>query len=109
VIYTPITQIDLNNKPWLWYDTAKIADLTRIDLLLIDGPPSNLQKHARYPAFPILEDRLNKQATIILDDYDRIEDKEIVELWMKEYTYLTREEFSTEKGTGILYKSLKEI
>ena len=63
-----------------WYDDAVVAagldaalqgDL--IDLLLVDGPPAYAVGHglARYPALPVLRDRLAPGATVVLDDVER--------------------------------------
>ncbi|MBL3589733.1 MAG: hypothetical protein JMN24_08060 [gamma proteobacterium endosymbiont of Lamellibrachia anaximandri] len=51
-------------------------------LLLVDGPPASTGKHARYPALPIvLQSLLNHRIDVFLDDYNRQEEKEIVERW----------------------------
>jgi len=51
-------------------------------LLVVDGPPGNTAKHARYPAVPIaLRYLRGAHIDVLLDDYGRPEEKEIVELW----------------------------
>lgn len=76
-------------------------------LVLIDGPPANTGKHARYPAIPKLIKYLpNSSFTVLLDDFNRREEKEVVSLW-KDYldglgysSELT--EIECEKGLAVL-------
>lgn len=52
-------------------------------LAIVDGPPGGTFKHARYPAVPILLKYFKdmKHLDILLDDYVRIEEREIVDRW----------------------------
>jgi hypothetical protein len=53
-------------------------------LVMVDGPPANSCEHARYPALPVLnhvfED--NFELHILMDDYIREDEREIVNEWM---------------------------
>ena len=51
-------------------------------LAFVDGPPGATGRHARFPALPILMSAL-KGATVdvLLDDYGRDEEKQIVDMW----------------------------
>src|SRR3712207_7775099 len=51
-----------------WYSTSALADVDEINLLLVDGPPGNTSKLARYPAVPALRDKLGPGATVMLDE-----------------------------------------
>jgi hypothetical protein len=54
-------------------------------LVVVDGPPGSTGRHARYPAVPvILEHFKGAQIEILLDDYIRDDEKEIVRLWLKD-------------------------
>lgn len=87
----------------VWYD-VDTSEIPAIDLLLIDGP-SSAETASRYPAIPVLLDKMNPGCMIILDDYGRDMDKEIVGRWLKEYPTLQLErEIPTEKGAVILRK-----
>jgi predicted O-methyltransferase YrrM len=56
-------------------------------LVIVDGPPGNTCKHARYPAVPvILKHFAGAQIDILLDDYIRNEEKEIVKKWQSVLT-----------------------
>ncbi len=80
VIHAPLLAHVLAEPDIPWYDDSAMAagldavlrgDL--IDLLLVDGPPAFAAGHglARYPALPVLRDRLAPGATVVLDDVER--------------------------------------
>ena len=63
------------------YSEDALVDLDGIGLLLVDGPPGNAGPRTRYPAVPLLRDRLAGSCTILADDMVRDEDREVVEAW----------------------------
>ena len=66
-------------------DTAFGAEL--IDLLVVDGPPAFAAGHgmSRYPALPVLRERLASGATVVLDDIERPGEQEVVERREREF------------------------
>lgn len=88
----------------VWYSADGYSDLHDIDVLIIDGPPASSCKLARYPALPILKNRLKNDARIFLDDSDREDEKEIIQLWMKEDNSLRSMHIPCEKGCEIIYR-----
>lgn len=82
---------DGDGTEYYYYDCRQfLADLkTRIGfnksriLVFVDGPPAATGQHARYPALPILmkEFENNFELDILMDDYMRKEEQEIVEIW----------------------------
>jgi predicted O-methyltransferase YrrM len=93
VIHAPLLDHARAERGMQWYDQTAVAagldtalrgDL--IDLLLVDGPPAYAAGHglARYPALPVLHDRLAPGATVILDDVERPGEKEILRRWERE-------------------------
>ncbi|HKV89431.1 MAG TPA: class I SAM-dependent methyltransferase [Candidatus Dormibacteraeota bacterium] len=105
VRYAPLRRVMIGTRPWLWYDLDKVQDLKAIDMLIVDGPPGNIQRLARYPALPLLLDRLSDRAVIVLDDCFRHAEKEILARWLRDYPGLTHQVIGTEKVTVILRKS----
>ena len=73
-------------------------------MLVIDGPPGFIQKNARYPALPLLFDKLSEDCVIFLDDAARHDEKEIVDLWLNEHPELEHRFFDTERGCSIFTK-----
>jgi len=104
VLDAPLVKHEIDGKSWLWYDLAPLPDSVVIDVLVIDGPPSVTQAHARYPALPLLAPFLSEHAVIILDDYIRAEDKEVVARWMERDPAWQLTELATEKGTAVLVR-----
>lgn len=107
VIHAPLNPIQLGEQSWHWYDPTVLKDLPqKIDLLVIDGPPGDLQPLSRYPALPLLIDALSDNCLIILDDGDRVDEQKIVERWQQEFA-LEIEKIHNEKGAFILRRSSK--
>jgi len=107
VVHAPLTEIEINSKKWLWYDTEYLKIDMPIGLLVIDGPPGYTQKLARYPALPLLFKHLLDESTIILDDGARKDEKEIVEIWKKELEYISYDFLNFEKGAFLIKKHRK--
>jgi len=105
VVHAPLIDYEFNGKKWLWYDTSHLQIEKPIDLLVVDGPPG--QNLARYPALPILYKHFGDKAIIIGDDGNRKDEKEMVELWRKEFQGLTYEFLTLERGAYLLYSQKK--
>lgn len=102
VIHAPLEAATFNDNRHLWYSLDAIKDITHIDMLIVDGPPANTQKFARFPTLPALYNRLSKNAIIVLDDTNRTDEQKIMRLWEREHPHLHIEHFETEKGTTII-------
>lgn len=105
VHHAPIKKYVINEKEWLWYDLDLISlEEQSIGLLVVDGPPTFLQKESRYPAIPLLLKYLKDGAIIVVDDYMRVDDKRVIQRWCSEFNeiVLLNERNDTEKGTAIL-------
>lgn len=103
VIYAPLVEVEINGTKWLWYDLTKVEIPEAIDLLIVDGPPGTTQKLARYPAMPMLHNKLSKDAIILLDDGARSDERQIVEQWMTELKMSHSEYLPLEKGAYLIY------
>jgi hypothetical protein len=76
-----------------WYDEAALVEGVGealrgdlIDLLVVDGPPAHAEGLglSRYPALPVLGDRLVAGATVVLDDAERPGEQKVLRLWERE-------------------------
>jgi predicted O-methyltransferase YrrM len=92
-----------------WYDQTALTEGLRtalggdrIDLLLVDGPPaySSGMGLARYPALPVLLDRLAPGATVVLDDAERAGEQEVLRRWEYE-TGLVFDRRADEAGVAV--------
>jgi len=102
VIYAPLVQYP--DKNFQWYDISKIEKINEIDLLIIDGPPASSSKIARYPAIPLIINKLKKGSIIILDDANRKYEKQILSLWKKEYDCFEYNYINNSKGACFIKK-----
>ncbi len=103
VIHAPLKELKLNGWHGTWYDFSQLPQDFKIDMLVVDGPPTSNSDCARYPAVPVLLDRLSAGAMIALDDADREEEQLAVKRWKDQYKNLKqRPFFHSEKGTAVL-------
>ncbi len=77
----PLTATSLSDHPTRWYAESALAGLEDIGLLLVDGPPAWTGSEARYPAVPLLCERLAPSAVVVADDTIREEDRLVAERW----------------------------
>ena len=85
-----------------WYDTSKINDLKKIDLLIIDGPPGSKNPEARYPALAELKDKLSANAVVIIDDVHREGERKLAEDFAKALPNHCLVILDHEKGTAVI-------
>ena len=73
VVHAPVAERPVEGRMLPWYSGEGLdaALPARIDLLVVDGPPDRLGPRTRWPAVPLLRDRLAPGATILMDDGDR--------------------------------------
>ena len=106
VLTAPLQTYTIQNQSWQWYaSTALFSKIKSIDLLIVDGPPVHTQKHARYPALPLLLPYLSKNAVILVDDCVRAEDRESVQRWLRENSDFSAEQYYLEKGAFVLRRT----
>ncbi len=101
VVYAPLENVALENGNYQWYETKKLPD-TKIDMLVIDGPPGFIQKHSRLPALPLLFNQLSDASTVFLDDAGRDEEKEIVVKWLELNSCIEHQYIDAERGCSVL-------
>ncbi|QSB14247.1 class I SAM-dependent methyltransferase [Natronosporangium hydrolyticum] len=77
----PLREVQLSGETYTWYAPEAFADLSDIDLVSVDGPPGATGPQARYPAVPMLAERLSPDAVVLLDDADRDDEQEIIRRW----------------------------
>ena len=107
VFTSPLIHHDINNEQWLWYSFQTLL-LDTIDLFVIDGPPGDTGRLARYPAGPLLFNQLSPHAAVFLDDTYRSEEREILERWGLEFPEYHRQLIATQYGCAILRKETQE-
>jgi hypothetical protein len=98
----PLTAVPISGHPTPWYDCKALNDLHDVGLVFVDGPPTGTGVLARFPAVPLLFERLASPCTIILDDFVRSDEKTIAGKWrelLQDFSY--DEMHDLEKGAAI--------
>ncbi len=104
VIDAPLENYTFAEQNYRWYTQSSDIQNKQIDMLIIDGPPANLNPCARYPAGPLLLPLLNENAVVFLDDAARPDEKIIIKNWLSEFPNLHAENHNCEKGAMSLRK-----
>jgi predicted O-methyltransferase YrrM len=82
VITAPITERQVDGHAAPWYAAAADTGVDGpVDVLIVDGPPRQLGREARFPAIPLLGHLLAPGATILMDDGNRRDESRIAERW----------------------------
>lgn len=84
----------------LWYDLAAFEVDREIDLLLVDGPSTEIGVHARRPAVPALYAKLARDARILVDDATREGEQTAIASWQREFPDLEFQILWTQTGCG---------
>ena len=100
LLTAPLQSWQLDGATYPWYDLAALPAELEFDLLLVDGPAGFLGPLARYPALPLLHNRLADGAFIFLDDYRRQDEAAIVRRWLQEFPQLSLETQETQRTQG---------
>lgn len=101
IIDAPLTRLQLDGREYQWYTLDDFPSRS-IDMLVIDGPPGFIQHHSRYPALPLLFDKLAEGCVIFMDDAARSDEQEIIEMWRTSFPTIEHEYIKTERGCSIV-------
>lgn len=84
LVFAPLVERGIEQAPTTWYD-VDVDGLASIDLVIVDGPPTATNALARYPAVSILSAMMNDGCLIVVDDYERPAESDMVTAWRDEY------------------------
>lgn len=101
VVEAPLLDVRVGTATWSWYELAEGVPGV-VDALFVDGPPGDTGSLARYPALPLLRDRLAPGATVFVDDGDRPDELEMVRRWQAEIDGLQAAHLPLVKGAWLL-------
>lgn len=102
VLDAPLVDVRVGDGTWQWYDLSRMPPMGPIELLFVDGPPGYTGPLARYPALPMLLDRLAPGAAIVIDDGARADEREMVARWCAEVPGLSVRQLPLQKGGTLL-------
>jgi len=103
VMHAPLVRTVLEQTDYQWYQYATLEQqVAEIDMLVIDGPPGFIQPQSRYPAVPLLHNRLAERAVVFLDDAGREDEKKLVARWLQQFPSLHHRYYETQRGCSVL-------
>ncbi len=106
IYHAPLITTQVEGTNYQFYSLEKIQGLVKADMLVIDGPPASTNPMARFPAVPVLYEKLSDGAVIVLDDGDRQDEKLAVKKWLAAFDSLRNlSKPVTEKGVSVLIKN----
>jgi predicted O-methyltransferase YrrM len=97
-----IHELESYPSGYKWYAKSALRGLAKIDLLVIDGPPSSTNSDARYPALEHLVPLLSPNATVVLDDVYRDEERKLADAIVEALPNHVMTILSHEKGTALI-------
>jgi predicted O-methyltransferase YrrM len=101
----PLEGFSLDGQAYSWYARRAWEDLTGIDLLFVDGPPTATGHQARYPALPLLSGSMSPVAAVVLDDLIVPDMQKVLRLWLDAYPDFGSEILPLEKQAAVLRRS----
>lgn len=102
----PLVDTRLPEWEGRWYSTAALPSDITVDLLVVDGPPQATSSLARYPAVPVLMEKMCSTGTVVVDDANRGDETTIVARWLQEFGEFRKVEvLPCEKGWAVLQRT----
>ena len=100
--YRALTWKIIGGRPFLTYETPSLPG--EIGIVLVDGPPGRTQR-GREACLYYCYDALAIGGTLVLDDADRPNERQIVRNWMATYgESFTYDHFDADHGLAVLTK-----
>lgn len=105
LLNAPLKEVELRGDRWMWYEPEVLEAIDTVSFAVVDGPPGATQPLVRYPLVPMIYQKLESNAVVVLDDYKRIDERAVVERWTTEFEGFVCKELDHEKGTAVLVYS----
>lgn len=103
LLHAPLEPIGLDGFDGLWYRRETIfKEANEVGLLIVDGPPKRHGANIRYPALPVLAERLTPGALVLLDDARRRPEREALRRWSRQFPEAESSFESVGHGLGLL-------
>jgi predicted O-methyltransferase YrrM len=99
VAHAPLVDVTIGQEVFKWYDLSVVDIPPVVDLIFIDGPPEATGPLARYPAVPLLYERLRSGGVILMDDAARAGESAAMERWTDEFPDLEFQFHNDSKGS----------
>lgn len=104
VLLAPLGEHTELSPPQLWYTHSWLDQSPEeIDLLIVAGPPNQTESRARFPALPVLRERLRADGIIVLDDARCHDERDTLVAWNDMMADHSLRLLPHVKGTGVLF------
>jgi hypothetical protein len=100
--HAPLVPLQLEGETFEWYAVDALKVEPGVELLVVDGPPAKNRAYARYPTLPLLQHALATQATVLMDDAARPDERGTIERWCARWPATRHEVVPCEKGASVL-------
>lgn len=111
VVHAPLRDVVVEGRACRWYDPELVgealAGLPRVDLLVVDGPPGETHPQARWPALPLVADRLALHAVVMLDDAYRPDEQAVLRRWLEAWPGFACQYVASTKGVAVLVREAR--
>jgi hypothetical protein len=88
-----------------WYSTSTSTQWPRdIEMVVVDGPPGQVDARNRFPALPVLHAYLARSCSVFVDDANRADERSAVDQWQALYPEFEVEDLDCEKGAVRLWR-----
>ena len=79
----PLVDSDFFGIATRFYDMSWLTEDNRFDVVIVDGPPTDLGTLVRVSGLPAVAAHLSPDFRVFLDDFDREEERKVAEIWAK--------------------------
>lgn len=101
VLHAPLVPYSLHGENHDWYSLVGL-NAQDVEFVVIDGPPAWQSPLARYPALPLLLDRLAAHCVLMLDDAARPGEQETAQQWAERYPQFGQRYLQNTRGCVVL-------
>lgn len=108
VIDAPLTNVASLGQEGEWYDISNhVESISQVDLLIVDGPPAGASEKrlSRLPALDKLYRTLSSSCIVVLDDANRLGEKEVVLRWTEAFSEFSAMTLQSETGLAVLTRT----
>lgn len=86
LVEAPLVDTEIEGRSLSWYSREALRDvleLPRIDVLLVDGPPTATGRLNRFGALPVFDRQLHPGSLVVLDDAYRRGERDVASAWKR--------------------------
>jgi hypothetical protein len=105
IVHAPLVDVHIGNELFRWYDLTGVSLPDQAEIIFVDGPPKSAGPLARYPALPLLFERLSSDGVLLMDDAARSEERAAVDRWNEEFFGIEIRFHADAKGSVEIHKA----